>query len=140
RLLDREHRSVDAGAVAARRSEQDALVARDRAILPATPAKRGTRLVQGHSSVRDRHPPRLPLEAPDDPGGRHWRTSAGKQRRTAWQTPRSTMAERITGTPDEPWSVERLGAELKGYIGRLGHLWVEGEITQWSNSRGNVFG
>ncbi|SFR99147.1 Exodeoxyribonuclease VII large subunit [Agrococcus baldri] len=50
------------------------------------------------------------------------------------------MAERITGTPDEPWSVERLGAELKGYIGRLGHLWVEGEITQWSNSRGNVFG
>ncbi|GEK79567.1 exodeoxyribonuclease VII large subunit [Agrococcus baldri] len=50
------------------------------------------------------------------------------------------MAERITGTPDEPWSVERLGAELKGYIGRLGHLWVEGEITQWSASRGNVFG
>lgn len=50
------------------------------------------------------------------------------------------MAERITGTPDEPWSVERLGAELKSYIGRLGHLWVEGEITQWSNSRGNVFG
>ncbi|XNQ53807.1 exodeoxyribonuclease VII large subunit [Agrococcus sp. 1P02AA] len=50
------------------------------------------------------------------------------------------MTERITGTPDEPWSVERLGAELKGYIGRLGHLWVEGEITQWSNSRGNVFG
>ena len=50
------------------------------------------------------------------------------------------MAERITGTPDEPWSVERLGGELKSYIGRLGHLWVEGEITQWSNSRGNVFG
>lgn len=50
------------------------------------------------------------------------------------------MTERITGTPDEPWSVERLGAELKSYIGRLGHLWVEGEITQWSNSRGNVFG
>lgn len=50
------------------------------------------------------------------------------------------MAERITGTPDEPWSVERLGAELKSYIGRLGHLWVEGEITQWSASRGNVFG
>ncbi|MCR8670663.1 exodeoxyribonuclease VII large subunit [Agrococcus sp. HG114] len=50
------------------------------------------------------------------------------------------MAERITGTPDEPWSVDRLGAELKGYIGRLGHLWVEGEITQWSASRGNVFG
>lgn len=50
------------------------------------------------------------------------------------------MTDRITGTPDEPWSVERLGAELKSYIGRLGHLWVEGEITQWSNSRGNVFG
>jgi exodeoxyribonuclease VII large subunit len=50
------------------------------------------------------------------------------------------MAERITGTPDEPWSVDRLGGELKSYIGRLGHLWVEGEITQWSNSRGNVFG
>lgn len=50
------------------------------------------------------------------------------------------MAERITGTPDEPWSVEQLGTELKSYIGRLGHLWVEGEITQWSNSRGNVFG
>ena len=50
------------------------------------------------------------------------------------------MAERITGTPDEPWSVDRLAAELKSYIGRLGHLWVEGEITQWSASRGNVFG
>ncbi|MGC5077929.1 exodeoxyribonuclease VII large subunit [Agrococcus sp. DT81.2] len=50
------------------------------------------------------------------------------------------MAERITGTPDDPWSVERLGNELKAYIGRLGHLWVEGEITQWSASRGNVFG
>lgn len=50
------------------------------------------------------------------------------------------MAERITGTPDEPWSVERLGGELKSYIGRLGHLWVEGEITQWNAVRGNVYG
>ena len=33
-----------------------------------------------------------------------------------------------------------LAHSLKDYIGRLGSVWVEGEVTQWSDSRGNVFG
>lgn len=47
---------------------------------------------------------------------------------------------KVTGTPDEPRSVHWLAMTMKDYIGRLGSVWVEGEVTQWSNSRGNVFG
>lgn len=50
------------------------------------------------------------------------------------------MAQRVTGSPDEPWSVDRLAGELRSYIGKLGHVWVEGEVTQWNESRGSVFG
>lgn len=47
---------------------------------------------------------------------------------------------KITGTPEQPHSVHWLAQTMKEYIGRLGSVWVEGEVTQWSLSRGNVFG
>ncbi|GMA29708.1 exodeoxyribonuclease VII large subunit [Arenivirga flava] len=43
-------------------------------------------------------------------------------------------------TPDAPWSVSLLAGKIKGWIDRLGTAWVEGEITQWSVSGGNVYG
>lgn len=43
-------------------------------------------------------------------------------------------------TADTPWPVSRLANELKGWIDRLGSAWVEGEITQWGGSGGNVYG
>lgn len=46
----------------------------------------------------------------------------------------------VTGSPEEPRSIQWLAHSLKDYIGRLGSVWVEGEVTQWSLSRGNVFG
>ncbi len=41
---------------------------------------------------------------------------------------------------DAPWPVGILSAKLKDYIDRLGMVWVEGEITQWGMSGGNVYG
>lgn len=49
----------------------------------------------------------------------------------------------ITSAPatvDEPWPVGLLSAKIKGWIDRLGTVWVEGEITQWGVSGGNVYG
>ncbi|PJJ62223.1 exodeoxyribonuclease VII large subunit [Compostimonas suwonensis] len=43
-------------------------------------------------------------------------------------------------TFDAPWSVGLLSAKIKGYIDRLGTAWIEGEITQWGVSGGNVYG
>lgn len=43
-------------------------------------------------------------------------------------------------TPDAPWPVALLAGKLKGWIERLGTAWVEGEITQWGVSGGNVYG
>ncbi len=43
-------------------------------------------------------------------------------------------------TVDAPWPVAVLSAKIKGWIERLGTAWVEGEITQWGNSSGNVYG
>ena len=43
-------------------------------------------------------------------------------------------------TADAPWPVGLLAAKLRGYIDRLGTVWVEGEITQWGVSGGNVYG
>ncbi|MGN6271470.1 MAG: exodeoxyribonuclease VII large subunit [Protaetiibacter sp.] len=42
-------------------------------------------------------------------------------------------------TADAPWPVARLSGELKGYIDRLGSVWVEGELTQWNLARGIVY-
>ena len=33
-----------------------------------------------------------------------------------------------------------LSGKLKEYVDRLGTVWVEGEITQWGVSGGNVYG
>ena len=41
---------------------------------------------------------------------------------------------------EAPWPVAVLSNKLKGYIDRLGTAWVEGEITQWGASAGNVYG
>jgi len=43
-------------------------------------------------------------------------------------------------TVDSPWPVGLLSAKIKGWIDRLGTAWVEGEITQWGVSGGNVYG
>ncbi|HEU4808770.1 MAG TPA: exodeoxyribonuclease VII large subunit [Homoserinimonas sp.] len=43
-------------------------------------------------------------------------------------------------TVDAPWPVALLSAKIKGWIDRLGSVWVEGEITQWGLSGGNVYG
>lgn len=43
-------------------------------------------------------------------------------------------------TVDAPWSVDILSSKIKGWIDRLGSVWVEGEITQWGVSGGNVYG
>ena len=33
-----------------------------------------------------------------------------------------------------------VSSKIKGWIDRLGTVWVEGEITQWGVSGGNVYG
>lgn len=43
-------------------------------------------------------------------------------------------------TSDSPWPVSTLSDKIKGWIDRLGTAWVEGEITQWGVSGGNVYG
>jgi exodeoxyribonuclease VII large subunit len=52
---------------------------------------------------------------------------------TAPSTPAPTSA-------DAPWPVAELSQKLKGWIERLGAVWVEGEVTQWGVSGGNVYG
>ena len=41
---------------------------------------------------------------------------------------------------DAPWPVAEFSTKIKGWIDRLGAVWVEGEITQWGMSGGNVYG
>ena len=41
---------------------------------------------------------------------------------------------------ETPWPVAVLSNKIRGYIERLGTAWVEGEITQWGASGGNVYG
>jgi len=43
-------------------------------------------------------------------------------------------------TVDAPWGVSLFSSKIKGWIERLGTAWVEGEITQWGASGGNVYG
>jgi exodeoxyribonuclease VII large subunit len=43
-------------------------------------------------------------------------------------------------TPEAPWPVAVLAGKLRDYIDRLGSVWVEGEVTQWGISGGNVYG
>jgi exodeoxyribonuclease VII large subunit len=48
----------------------------------------------------------------------------------------------VSGPPtlENPWPVGELAQKIRGYIERLGTAWVEGEITQWGVSGGNVYG
>ncbi|WP_423923064.1 exodeoxyribonuclease VII large subunit [Frigoribacterium sp. 2-23] len=43
-------------------------------------------------------------------------------------------------TADAPWPVGLLSSKIRDWIERLGTAWVEGEITQWNVSGGNVYG
>ena len=43
-------------------------------------------------------------------------------------------------TVETPWPVALLAGKIRDYIDRLGTVWVEGEITQWGQSGGNVYG
>ncbi|WP_431280455.1 exodeoxyribonuclease VII large subunit [Leifsonia poae] len=43
-------------------------------------------------------------------------------------------------TLEAPWPVATLSSKIRGWIDRLGTAWVEGEITQWGISGGNVYG
>lgn len=50
---------------------------------------------------------------------------------------------RVTDAPatrEAPWPVALLSGKIKQYLDRLGTVWVEGEITQWGVSAGNVYG
>ncbi len=46
----------------------------------------------------------------------------------------------VASSADAPWPVAVVAGKIKGYIDRLGTVWVEGEITQWGGSGGNVYG
>ncbi|SDH47055.1 Exodeoxyribonuclease VII large subunit [Leifsonia sp. 98AMF] len=63
---------------------------------------------------------------------------------TEWETAVSqttTVAmQAAPPTVDAPWPVALLNSKIKGWIDRLGTAWVEGEITQWGISGGNVYG
>lgn len=39
------------------------------------------------------------------------------------------MASAVS-SPDTPWPVREVNSKVKGWIERLGHLWVEGQLTQ----------
>jgi exodeoxyribonuclease VII large subunit len=63
--------------------------------------------------------------------------------------PRATGTElpspaRATGgepsTAEAPWPVAVVASKIKGWIERLGTVWVEGELAQWNERGGNVFG
>ncbi|MFT4123876.1 MAG: exodeoxyribonuclease VII large subunit [Microbacteriaceae bacterium] len=41
---------------------------------------------------------------------------------------------------EAPWGVALLSSKVKGWIDRLGTAWVEGEITQWNERGGVVYG
>ncbi len=43
-------------------------------------------------------------------------------------------------TADAPWPVGLLAGKVRDWIDRLGTAWVEGQITQWNVSGGNVYG
>lgn len=43
-------------------------------------------------------------------------------------------------TRENPWPVALMSVKIRDYIERLGTLWVEGELTQWQNRQGNVYG
>ncbi len=55
-------------------------------------------------------------------------------------TPPPVTIESSPPTVDSPWPVALFSNKIKGWIDRLGTAWVEGEITQWGSSGGNIYG
>jgi len=53
-------------------------------------------------------------------------------------TPRSTGD--AASTSEAPWPVAVVASKIKGWIERLGTVWVEGELAQWNERNGAVFG
>ena len=51
-----------------------------------------------------------------------------------------TPAPDAPATKENPWPVALMGTKIRDYIDRLGALWVEGELTQWQNRQGNIYG
>lgn len=49
------------------------------------------------------------------------------------------MSEVEGPSAEHPWPVATLSGKIKGYIDRLGSVWVEGELTQWNLARGVVY-
>jgi exodeoxyribonuclease VII large subunit len=45
-----------------------------------------------------------------------------------------------TSTSEAPWPVSVVAGKIKSYIERLGTVWVEGELAQWNERNGAVFG
>lgn len=43
-------------------------------------------------------------------------------------------------TRESPWPVAVFADKVRGWIDRLGTAWVEGEITQWNERAGNIYG
>lgn len=54
--------------------------------------------------------------------------------------PDGVSIETAPPTVDAPWGVALFAGKVKGWIERLGSAWIEGEITQWGVSGGNVYG
>ena len=50
------------------------------------------------------------------------------------------MADITPATAEHPWPVAMMSQKLRDWIEKLGTVWIEGEITQWSISGGNVYG
>lgn len=50
------------------------------------------------------------------------------------------MADGPPTTREAPWSVSTVSTKIRDWVDRLGTVWVEGEITQWGVSAGNVYG
>jgi exodeoxyribonuclease VII large subunit len=53
-------------------------------------------------------------------------------------TSRATGDE--ASSSEQPWPVAVVAQKIKGYIERLGTVWVEGELAQWNERNGAVFG
>ncbi len=51
----------------------------------------------------------------------------------------SALPPSRNSSAEDPWPIARLSQTLKDYISRLGNLWVEGEIAQFSSKGSSVF-
>lgn len=51
-----------------------------------------------------------------------------------------TDANLTPATRETPWPVALVSQKIRDYIDRLGTIWVEGELTQWHNRSGNIYG